>query len=576
MTYLPYILVIAVILLAFAVKRVSNRMRELQKDFGEQIQSLKKECEEAAKQHNTDKSRIAKLEKDQSLLAERIQELEKKLNFYLNIEEDSASLNEQDEPAEKTALLEQVAQQINDQTHALQDATSESLEPPEERPAPILDHEQDAARSSMEMSSGNFFITGKAGTGKSFLLDVFRATTRKSNVVLAPTGIAALNVSGATLHSTFGYYNLVNLSIDDISKDTIRLKSEKKLILRQVETIIIDEISMVRADTFDKIDRILRVINGSNAPFGGKQVLLFGDLFQLPPIAKSQEYTYLKDRYGGIYFFYSDAYKNGDFQFIELTINHRQKDDTGYFELLNHIRDGNISVADIDSLNKRVITDESAYDRFTTLLPTRAEAERINSEHLSRLDSREYTYQAQVVLDKYPDKKHTIETIFPITETLRLRKGALVMMVANDPNYRWVNGTLGIVKELSKDSIYVAINKRTYQIHITEFTEQEASYVGGQIIYEDVLKIAQYPLVLAYAITIHKSQGQTYQNIVCDLDRCFASGQAYVALSRCTSLDGLHLKSHVNPASILVDGDVLAFYRSKTSGEIPAESKFSQ
>lgn len=169
------------------------------------------------------------------------------------------------------------------------------------------------------------FITGKAGTGKSFLLDVFVRATSKKTIKLAPTGIAALNIGGATLHSTFGYNNLENISLEDISASTIQLKSDKVRILIEVDTIIIDEISMVRVDTFDKIDKILRMFNKSAKPFGGKQMIVFGDLFQLPPIAKLQETKYLTDYYGGIFFFNSNAYSNGGFKFIELSTTHRQK-----------------------------------------------------------------------------------------------------------------------------------------------------------------------------------------------------------------------------------------------------------
>ena len=277
----------------------------------------------------------------------------------------------------------------------------------------------------MENTNYNFFITGKAGTGKSFLLDVFKKTTKKDYIVLAPTGIAALNVGGITIHSAFGYDNLVNLNLENINEYTIHLREEKIIILRQIETIIIDEISMVRADTFDKIDKILKIINKSTLPFGGKQIIIVGDLFQLSPIAKNEEIKFLNDKYGGIYFFLSDSFKKGNFNFIELTINHRQKDDLAFFEILNHIRNGQISDSDIEILNKRVVTDVSAYDRFITLLPTKKEAKKVNDERLSSLEMPEYTYSAQIIFDKYRNKTNNFESIFPITTDLKLRKGAL-------------------------------------------------------------------------------------------------------------------------------------------------------
>lgn len=539
---------------------------------------------------------IEALGEENKQLRTDLEETKRKLNFYANIEEESGNLTVDEDEEERKRLLEIAKAQIlanKGKTRPQQQATSsETSSEPEkvsevanegvsETEAPsvpdtkepeifeepssdsILDPEQERASQYMDSSRENVFITGKAGTGKSFLLDVFVETTDKSNIVLAPTGIAALNVNGATLHSTFGYYNLVNLAVEDISERTIKLKSEKQLVLKTVQTIIIDEISMVRADTFDKIDRLLKVINRNDAPFGGKQMLVFGDLFQLPPVTKGKEYEYLMERYGGIYFYHSDAYKAGDFKFIELTINHRQTSDQSFFEILNRVREGKSTPVDIDALNNRVSTDDSVYDRYTTLFPTKAEAEYVNQTHLQALESREFVYRADVVKDKYPSKNKSIESIFPITGILKLKVGALVMMVANDPEHRWVNGTMGIVEKLSDDAIYVSINKHTYEVQKYEFKEQEVSFVNGKITYEDVFSVSQYPIVLAYAITIHKSQGQTYKNIVCDVNNCFAAGQAYVALSRCASLDGLHLRSAVTLENIQVDHDVLEFYLSQ-------------
>lgn len=501
-------------------------------------------------------------EQEIRILKKQLDDARKELEFYKNIEEDSGNLNVKSNSAEYNHLIEQAAQQIQTvMTSGQQSPKYENSDTCGDMG--LLDEEQLLAYNEMEHSCANFFITGKAGTGKSFLLDVFRRASNKNHIVLAPTGISALNVHGATLHSTFGYYNLVNLDIDQITIDTIRLKSEKKLLLRNVSTIIIDEISMVRADTFEKIDRILKVLNQNNAPFGGKQVLLFGDLFQLPPVTKRKEYDYLLDRYGGVYFFCADAYRNGKFSFLELTINHRQKDDAGYFSLLNRIREGRATTDDIDVLNSRVVQDTSIYDRYTALLPTKAEAEKLNQVRIDQLNSDGFSYSAKVVLDKYPNKNHNIENVFPILANLYLKKGALIMMVANDPEHRWVNGTLGIVSRLSDKAISVAIDKRVYDIYPTEFTEQEITYENGKIYYEDVYKVMQYPIVPSYAITIHKSQGQTYQNIVCDIDKCFASGQAYVALSRCASLNGLHLAQQISGASIRVDKTISDFYRNQ-------------
>lgn len=473
---------------------------------------------------------IKKAKKENEKIKNVLKEAERERDFYKNITADSEKLNAPDE------------------SHHTIDTAQ-------------LDPEQRAVFEEMESSNVNFFITGKAGTGKSFLLDSFKKQTAKEHIVLAPTGIAALNVGGTTIHSAFGYYNLVNLDIDAISDITIRLKSEKRMVLKRVSTIIIDEISMVRADTFDKIDRILKVINNCNLPFGGKQLLIFGDLFQLPPVAQPKEREYLYDRYGGEYFFCADAYKQSNFQFRELTINHRQEDDMAYFELLNRVRDGSSTAADIELLNTRVTQDSSVYDRFTALLPTKAEVEAMNRNRIRQINSPEHTYHAIITHNKYPNLNHSLESLFPIHKILRLKKGVLVMMVTNDPERRWVNGTLGIVSEFAPNHITVAINGRLYDIQPAEFSEYEVIYENRKLKYDMILGVMQYPIIPAYAITIHKSQGQTYQNIICDIDRCFADGQAYVALSRCARLNGLHLKSPISRASIRVNRSVLDFYQ---------------
>lgn len=557
------ILIVILIFLWQKIKRTENNFEIQKKKYTVQNENQKHQIEETIKNLDIASDQINIYAQEIENLKKLLDDANRELDFYKNIEEASGDLNVYHQFDKHQQLIEEAAQQIIDSRPVHTNLINQGNDKKS-----LLDPEQFAACEEVESSSGNFFITGKAGTGKSFLLDVFRKTTSKINVTLAPTGIAALNVNGATLHSTFGYYNLVNLEIDSISNETIRLKSEKRLILRKVSCIIIDEISMVRADTFDKIDRILKVVNHSDKPFGGKQLLLFGDLFQLPPVTKPKEYEYLLDRYGGIYFFYADAYKNGNFLFKELTINHRQKDDVNYFSILNRIRDGSVKDTDIEILNTRVVEDESIYDRFTTLLPTKAEVELLNKHHIDQLNSTGYTYQAKIVFNKHPGITPNLESVFPIANTLYLKKGALVMMVTNDPEHRWVNGTLGIINRLSDESISVSINKRTYDILPYNFIEQEITYVNGKITYEDVLCVHQYPIVPAYAMTIHKSQGQTYQNIVCDIEKCFANGQAYVALSRCESLSGLHLKKQINSVSIQVDKSVLNFYHENIKNTI--------
>ena len=521
-------------------------------------------------------------------------ELRKKIDFFSEIESDSKQLNETEDTDARELLIQQALIEIsklqdysereenekenisiifdNEKTtfekhpsevfmpEEMADVTTSkhSILEPE-----ILDEEQKKAFLMMEYSQENMFITGKAGTGKSFLLEVFERATRKKSIKLAPTGIAALNIGGVTLHSAFGFYNLESLNVEELSKSTLRIKSEKRMILKNVDVIIIDEISMVRVDVFEKIDKILRIINENDKPFGGKQMLIFGDVFQLPPIAKKQEIKYLTNRYGGIYFFYSDAYEN--FNFIELSLNHRQKDDSLFFEILNRIRDGKTTNDDINTLNKRLIQNSEEIRRVTTLFPNKSDAEMVNKKELKKIEAKEYSYNAKIVFNKKNQQTSNLNSIFPISDVLKLKRGALIMLVSNDPGKRWVNGTLGIVSSLKDDEIKVSIDGIIYDVTPVTFTEQEAVYKNGRISYEDVLKIEQFPLVLAYAITIHKSQGMTYKKIACNISACFVSGQAYVALSRCSSLDGLYLLAEVTKDITKVDNDVKEFYLNQVN-----------
>jgi len=424
----------------------------------------------------------------------------------------------------------------------------------------VLDSEQIATFNMMEKSNNNIFITGKAGTGKSFLLDVFKHGTHKKTLTVAPTGIAALNVGGATIHSTFGYKNLENISLDELTVFNLFLNEKKKRVLKEIDTLIIDEISMVRADIFDKIEKILKIVNNSEKPFGGKQVIVFGDLFQLPPIPPTE--TNLLTQYAGNFFFFnSDAYKKGNFRFIELSINHRQDSDPHFFEILNKIREGCFDGSDLEHLNCRFISNKQDLRRVMTLFPTKAQAEKLNKEELSKIEAREYVYKSKITFNAKKTLETHLESNFPISNELHLKRGALVMMVANDLEKRWVNGTLGVVQSLTENSIKVTINGITYDINKMIFSQKEAIFEDGKIIYKDILEIEQYPIVLAYAITIHKSQGMTYKKLACDISQCFAPGQAYVALSRCSNLDGLYLLSKINASGIYTDKNVVEFYK---------------
>lgn len=564
------------------IRTIQNRCDELTKSQESTFQSLSHEVDVlhnyVLEGMNAQEERQNTLISDLETFRKELEEQKKKLDFYTGIDEAAETLSIDESAEEREELLLKAQKQISkydgekavDETDGIQGEDSELII------EDLLDTEQSFARKYIESNNSNVFITGKAGTGKSFLLDVFRRTTEKKHIILAPTGIAALNVKGATLHTTFGYDNLEKLKVEDINSKTLNLKDEKQEVLRKVEAIIIDEISMVRADIFDKIDRILRTVTGEDEPFGGKQMILFGDLFQLPPVADKNETDYLNKRYGGIFFFNSEAYKLGDFQFIELTHNHRQKSDERFFEILNSIRIGQATDKDIETLNTRYTPEQSVYDRYINLFPKKEDANKVNQEQLDKLDTEEYVYTAQVLIDHKKELNTHLEKAFPVLSKLKLKLGASVMMVANDPEHRWVNGTLGIVKKLSKDTIYVSFGKdKVYEIHRQEFDEYEIKYINNELDYEIIYSVSQYPLIPAYAITIHKSQGQTYKNVACDVSNCFATGQAYVALSRCVSLEGLHLKSKVTAGNIKVDHDIVDFYQTQLKRNLLNESLVS-
>lgn len=429
---------------------------------------------------------------------------------------------------------------------------------------PKLDPEQKKALLVMENTDNNIFLTGKAGTGKSHLIRAFEETTRKRILKLAPTGRAARHINGATMHSTFGYEYIEYLDLDaELTFCGLSLmKPERKVALMHADTLIIDEISMVRPDQLDRIDMVLRALTGCDRPFGGKQMIAVGDLLQLPPVIVGKDlHDYLYDRYGGVLCFYSKAFQRGNFCFIELTRNHRQRD-AGFYEMLNRIREGTPTEADVLSINMRYENAGEALGHAVTLFPSKGEAAALNAYMLQMLDGPEYCYDARVTQCIEGDQLPNLENNFPISEKLRLKPGALIMMVANDPGKRWVNGTIGTVESLHDDYISVLIDGRTFDVGRMVFSLQEPIYdrAAKKIEYRNILSVDQFPIILSYGMTIHKSQGSTFPAVTLEISQCRQPGQAYVALSRCTSLENLHLLSQV-PQGVFecVDQDALAY-----------------
>lgn len=533
------VIVIIVIFIVYIVQK-SEDIHDLDKDVDDQntkILELQKKLKEKSENFN---EKILEIDK----LNNEIAQLKKELSNYTQIEKDSLSLNVEDNESEQELKEEK------SDNNSIEENKKSSLELSD------LNPEKQEIFDIMENTNSNLFITGKAGTGKSYLLKFFRRHTSKKVLYCAPTGIAALNIDGVTLHSAFGWNNLM----DD---NEIALSTNQISLLKSIDTLVIDEISMVRVDVFNQIDKILRKANNCNTIFGGKQIILFGDLFQLPPVAKREEAEFFTDRYGGIFFFNSPAYKSGNFKFRELKEIFRQTDKE-FIDILNNIRIGNICEEHIQSLNKHYVTEVPR--RVVQVVPMKNEANIINMENLEKLQSKQYEYPAKVLIGENNIKP----TDFPCEFNLKLKVGALVMMITNDQEHkRWVNGTLGIVSGLSPTMVKVTINGTAFEISPVSFDKKKCEYdrEEGKLRYITEASVSQFPLILAYAITIHKSQGMTYQQIACNLDSCFAPGQAYVALSRCANYDKLYLTKKIDAGSIITDKTVTSFYNKIKDSE---------
>lgn len=400
----------------------------------------------------------------------------------------------------------------------------------------------------------NVFISGVAGTGKSTLLKLLTEGEQDNVVVLAPTGIAALQVHGMTIHSFFRFPTHI------LQHHDIKFNGKLIKILKTIRRIIIDEISMVRADLFDAIDTSLKLNRNSNKPFGGVQLIVFGDMFQLPPVVSRTEAEFFSTLYRSPYFFESTAYLETNFAYVELTKIFRQKDKK-FQDMLNHIRDDTANRDILAAFNSRYTPCEqnSSNDPTLTLCSTNKNANEINESRLAALTGPEYIYTAEVQ-GLFEEKS------YPTNFKMRLKVGAQVMLIRNDSELqRWYNGTLATVSELGEDSIIVEIRRKKYAVGREEWEavqyifDEQTRRVKPTVV--GIFK--QFPLRLAWAVTIHKSQGLSLNQVRVDLGRgAFAHGQTYVALSRCRSFEGLTLKSKLRPQDILVDHRVCAFMKN--------------
>ena len=420
----------------------------------------------------------------------------------------------------------------------------------------------------IENTNQSFFLTGKAGTGKSTFLKHIVETSSKKYVVVAPTGIAAINVGGVTIHSFF-QFPLRPLLPEDEGIKTFRTHAEKRKIIRAMDTLIIDEISMARADLIDGIDCSLRR-NGGNPdlPFGGKQVVFVGDVFQLEPvmIKNSGEKTIMADIYGSVYFYNAKVFEKLPLFTVELRKVYRQSD-VDFISLLDKVRVKEITQNDINKINSRVFSPDelNKKDFAISLTATNEMAESVNSVKLDKLNTPEFTYIAKIT-GEFEESK------YPTDPELTLKEGAQVIFVKNDPDKRWVNGTIGQVNELSEKMITVKLeNGSVHPVGKGAWENNKYQYnkEKNKIEQEVVGTFEQYPLRLAWAITIHKSQGLTFDRVVIDFGNgTFASGQAYVALSRSKTIEGLFLKRKLYANDILVDEEIKDFAKSFNNREI--------
>lgn len=448
---------------------------------------------------------------------------------------------------------------------------------------PALDNNNEMfqlATSLVNESNRNIFLTGKAGTGKTTFLKYIKENCIKQIAVTAPTGVAAINAGGATIHSFFqlplspfipeakGFMQ----NNETVNKHSLigrmRVNNEKRKILQQLELLIIDEISMVRCDTLDAIDTVLKHFRyRHNEPFGGVQVLFIGDMFQLPPIIPDEEWQLLSQFYASAYFFDSQVMQSFPPAYIEFKKIYRQSDEK-FIDVLNEVRHNNLSEKGMQLLNSRYDPwfELDGNDGYIFLTTHNYQSDSTNANELAKLKQKTFQFKAEI-------KGEFNEKSYPADEMLQLKIGAQVMFIKNDKEKvkRYFNGKIGVITKIETDKIFVQCKGDTDEIEVRKEVWENIRYsIDKQTnqLEEDVLgTFSQYPLRLAWAITIHKSQGLTFEKAVIDAGRAFAPGQVYVALSRCTSLNGIVLKSQINATGLHTDNRIIEFSETNTTEE---------
>jgi len=444
----------------------------------------------------------------------------------------------------------------------------------------IITAEAEYVLQFINQTNRSIFLTGKAGTGKTTLLKEIIQTTHKNAVVLAPTGIAALNAGGVTIHSMFqlpfgGFIPAFNVdahftdSVKFETKDSLRrhikMSGLKKAVIRNMELLIIDEVSMLRSDLLDAIDYVMQSVRKKSQPFGGVQVLFIGDLLQLPPVIREEEWRTLRNYYKGKFFFHANVIQQNPPLYIELSKIFRQSDNQ-FISVLNNLRNNKITPSDIEILNQFVQPnfDLKSNKGYITLTTHNVKADTINTQSLFDLEGKSKSYTAEII-GEFPDK------IYPIDLKLELKIGAQIMFIKNDLSIEknYFNGKMGVVKSLSDEEIIIHFPNENKTIEIEKYEWQNIRYTLNQNtkeIEEEVLgTFVHYPIKLAWAITVHKSQGLTFDKAALDVSQVFLPGQAYVALSRLRSLSGLVLLSPIRMNGISNDQDVMDYAENKAT-----------
>ncbi len=408
-------------------------------------------------------------------------------------------------------------------------------------------------------SGKNIFITGKAGTGKSTLLKVIKESLTQNYVVLAPTGVAAVNIGGQTIHSFFGFRP--DITVEKVLK---RKYPRNPDVYENLEVLIIDEISMVRADLLDCVNTFLTMHGPEKGrPFGGVQLVFIGDLYQLPPIVTYKEKDIFNELYFSPYFFDSKAFSEVEFKIIELTKIYRQTEEE-FVSILNSVRNKTVTDELLDSLNKRVdfTFDPDPKEGYIELVTVNAKADIINDRRLKTLSGKIYSFEG-IISGEFDERS------YPAPHILDLKIGAQVMLTSNDSKGRWFNGTVGIIEKID-DEVSVRLENGNL-IEVTSNTWEMYKFSFDRLSQKIVSEVAgaftQYPLMLSWAVTIHKSQGKTFNKVIVDMGAgAFAHGQTYVALSRCATLSGLVLRVPIEKRHILLDNRVVNFFKNYNFG----------